>query len=366
MPVKDLHEKPFTQETITKLEIFESYLESWLPVFIHSPHFNEVSICDFFAGTGKDELDISGSPLRIIKVIKEFEDAIFCKKLKINIILNEYNNEKFLEMRDCFNEKLKDCSKILEFINVFYFNEDFQVLFGKIKDPLKKAPNLIFIDQNGIKHATKENFLELENLRSTDFMFFFSSSYLLRFPTEFKKLFPDLNFDELAEGKSKDVHRKVLDYYKSLLPERSETKLYPFTIKKGRNIFGLIFGSKHIRGVEKFLDVAWKKNFSNGEANFDIDDDAEARQTVLFGEQKLTKIEKFQQDLRELINKRGAITNEEIYNFTLGNGHIAKHAIDLLREMKDKKEIESFSYPKIGYDQIFNKKEIVKFKVVKK
>ncbi|HNW16468.1 MAG TPA: hypothetical protein PKM15_07175, partial [bacterium] len=53
-------------------------------------------------------------------------------------------------------------------------------------------------------------------------------------------------------------------------------------------------------------------------------------------------------------------------SFTLENGHIPKHAIDLLREMKDKKEIEGFSYPKIGYDQIFNKKEIVEFKVVKK
>ena len=35
MPIKDLHyEKPFDTATITKLEIFESYLTEWLGTFI--------------------------------------------------------------------------------------------------------------------------------------------------------------------------------------------------------------------------------------------------------------------------------------------------------------------------------------------
>ena len=313
MPVKDLHEKPFTQETITKLEIFESYLKAWLPVFIFSPLFNEVNICDFFAGAGKDKCDVDGSPLRIVNILKSFDKSIIEKKLKINLIFNEFDKDKFSNLTTCLDENLKQLSTLKDLISVQCYNQDFRMLFDEIKSTIKDIPNLIFLDQNGIKQVKKDIFLEFENFKTTDFMFFFSSSYLLRFKDQFQSIFPDMNVDELAEGKSKDVHRKVLDYYKSRLPERSETKLYPFTIKKGRNIYGLIFGSKHIRGVEKFLDVAWEKNYSNGEANFDIDDDAVARQTVLFGEQKLTKIEKFQQDLRELINKKGVITNKEIY-----------------------------------------------------
>jgi hypothetical protein len=65
MPVKDLHEHPFDDATITKLEIFEKYVEAWLPVFIHSSHFNSANICDFFAGTGQDINGVSGSPMRI-------------------------------------------------------------------------------------------------------------------------------------------------------------------------------------------------------------------------------------------------------------------------------------------------------------
>ncbi len=38
MAAKNLHDKPFTEETITKLEIFEDYAEAWLPTFIIQGH----------------------------------------------------------------------------------------------------------------------------------------------------------------------------------------------------------------------------------------------------------------------------------------------------------------------------------------
>ncbi len=47
MTSKDLHKQPFSEETITKLDIFEKYLESWLPVAIQSRFITEVNICDF-------------------------------------------------------------------------------------------------------------------------------------------------------------------------------------------------------------------------------------------------------------------------------------------------------------------------------
>ena len=49
MPSKDLFNQPFSEETITKLEIFEKYTEAWLPVFLYR-NFKDIFICDFFAG----------------------------------------------------------------------------------------------------------------------------------------------------------------------------------------------------------------------------------------------------------------------------------------------------------------------------
>ncbi len=76
MTSKDLHKQPFSEETITKLDIFEKYLESWLPVAIQSRFITEVNICDFFAEIGRDIKGIDASPIRIIETIKKFEDTI--------------------------------------------------------------------------------------------------------------------------------------------------------------------------------------------------------------------------------------------------------------------------------------------------
>ncbi len=51
--------------------------------------------------------------------------------------------------------------------------------------------------------------------------------------------------------------------------------IFPFSIMKNdhNNIYGLIFVTKHITGADKFLQIAWKANELNGNANFDIEDD---------------------------------------------------------------------------------------------
>jgi three-Cys-motif partner protein len=76
MVERDFHSKPFDQATVTKLDIFEKYLESWLPVFIHSPFVKTINICDFFAGTGCDSKGIPGSPLRSLNIINKFRGQI--------------------------------------------------------------------------------------------------------------------------------------------------------------------------------------------------------------------------------------------------------------------------------------------------
>ncbi len=83
MTSKDLHKQPFSEETITKLDIFEKYLESWLPVAIQSRFITEVNICDFFAEIGRDIKGIDASPIRILETIKKFEDT-----------KNEYSQEE--------------------------------------------------------------------------------------------------------------------------------------------------------------------------------------------------------------------------------------------------------------------------------
>jgi hypothetical protein len=132
--------------------------------------------------------------------------------------------------------------------------------------------------------------------------------------------------------------------------------LYPFTLKKGSNFHGIVFGAKSPRAVEKFLTIAWKRNGTNGEANFDIDQDQKKSQLNIFTTKKLTKIEGFHQSIEEKLRTARQLTNAELFLFTLDMGHPPKHTGDYLRELKRRKTINYEGRgPKITFDALMDR-----------
>jgi hypothetical protein len=177
-----------------------------------------------------------------------------------------------------------------------------------------------------------------------------------------------MDIPKLRESEYKYIHRDILEYYKGILPDISNTKLYSFSLKKGSNIYGIIFGSKHPSGVDKFLKIAWKKNKLNGEANFDIYKDRfkHSNQLVLFPwMQNLTKIEKFGKELGEFLLEEDR-TNKEVCDFTLEHGHIPIHARIVVKKMKIENKIIYNGGCCISYDKCYNhnNREIKIFKRV--
>ena len=350
---KDINKEPYDEATLTKLEIFEQYLLEWLPVFIQTPSTKRVKICDFCAGSGQDVNGVLGSPLRILKTIEEYRGSIFQQDIAIDVILNEVKADKSDELQiavdSCFDPATWN-SKVTVSCHI----EEFQNLFCGQYEELKQQPNLLFIDQNGIKEVTGEIFQMLINLQRTDFLFFISSSTMKRFAgtPEFRSHFPDFDPSNMDNTKWSNCHRTILDYYREQVPEGNTTKLYPFSLKKEENgnIYGLIFGSKNLLGVEKFLDVAWKKNIINGEANFDIDDDIKKQERLLFEDmEQPTKRKVFESHLEDFITSRGEVTNRDVYEFTLNHGHPKSHAKDCVVRLKKEGKVEykgniGFSY----------------------
>ena len=202
----------------------------------------------------------------------------------------------------------------------------------------------------------------MESFNQTDYFFFLSSAYFKRF--SYKSIFPDLNIKK-KEIKSKDIHRKIVERFRELLPANSKTRLYYFSIKKGRNIHGLVFGSTHLLAVQKFLTVAWNKNKVNGEANFDIDSDLDTQMDIFSGKAKTTKLQQFENDLKEFIRSKKVFTNQDLFNYTLERAFIPKHANAVLKKLKKSNQLENFSHAKIGYKQIYKEKDIITFRYKK-
>ncbi|NQT61677.1 MAG: three-Cys-motif partner protein TcmP [Candidatus Marinimicrobia bacterium] len=363
MVKKDIHAEPFDDTTISKLLIFENYAKEWIPTFIYLK-VERICIFDFFAGTGFDKNHVSGSPIRILDSLKQYIADILKCDVTVDLFLNEFKPQKFTLLKDAIESYLSNEPTLASLVNVHYFNEDFDVLYDQLYPLIRDYPSLVFLDQNGIKYIRAKYLLSLEETTQTDFLYFISSSAFKRFKDtkEFTDII-DVDIAEIEKSPWNYIHRTLLHQLRQSLPERTDLKLYPFTLKKRGNVYGIIFGAKHPRAVEKFLNVAWSMNPINGDANFDIDDDVSKFQTDLFGGTKRTKIELFESQFEEAIMERKVTNNKEAYSFTLDAGHPTKHANAVISKLRklNKVQIAERSL-KINFKAI-NRGEIVEIRV---
>lgn len=340
MSKKDLFRNPFDEGTIDKLEIFNDYFKEWLPVFISKPDpiWKKIQIFDLFAGEGKDINEVYGSPIRILDVLNSNRNYIVKSKVKINVIFNEYEKSKF----DLLVENVNSIAE-RDLYEVSLYNDDFSKVFYRYYESMKETANFLFLDQNGIKQITEVVFSDLIKLQQTDFLFFISSSYIKRFAEveEFNK-YLKINKQDLKDKSYYHIHRIVLNYYRKLIPENKKFLLAPFSIKKPAGIYGLIFGTNHSYGLEKFLNVCWKHDKLTGEANFDIDNEKiSLARPSLFSEMNVpSKRQVFEENLRTKILNGTLKSNSDVYLFTLNEGFLPKDANLILKELHDNSKIK--------------------------
>ena len=365
MARKNINNEPFDESTLAKLDIFEDYAEAWIPTFVMS-RYKHICIFDFFAGSGYDSIGRPGSPIRILKQIRKFIEHVFKKGTIITVYFNEFEEKKFQELQKACSEYFTEYPEMKRAIKVEYSNEDFQEAFSRLFPTIAKYPSLVYLDQYGVKFLANKYVLALEQTNTTDFLYFVSSSHFLRFGNteEFKKHFA-FDVETAKQEPYRFIHRSLLKQLKDILPTNSELKLYPFSLRKGTNIHGIIFGAKSIRAIDKFLNIAWRRAPESGDANFDIDDEKAKVQLDLFAGRRLTKIEVFNAALQDYVKKNKMVTNKQVFYYTLEAGHPRQHASTVLRELKKSKLIDYQGIsPKIEYKYIKNDNEIVQIKWV--
>ena len=347
---KDINKRTFDDATKLKLEIFREYFREWLPVFIHQPYFERIFIYDFFSGSGKDKDGNYGSPLILLKEAMG-DNQMFCSNVAQNKIafgFNEKITTKATELKQNIEGHLKECLKNCNrkecVYQVGYGNYDFKDAFDSenVKSILEnpKYDKLILLDQYGFKEVGNNVFLNLTQYPKTDFIFFISSSFIRRFKEhEYIKKYFDTNnilFDEAAPN---HCHKQIAEYYKSLIPKDKEYYLHQFTIKKGSNYYGLIFGTAHSLGMEKFLKVCWRHDKYAGESNCNINNDYELG-TLFYTEENTNKINDYKKELEDLILKGKINTNQIGLKHALKSGVLPNAFIEVTENLVKQKKIE--------------------------
>ncbi|MBR4901316.1 MAG: three-Cys-motif partner protein TcmP [Victivallales bacterium] len=334
---KDMHQKAFEEHTLDKLSIYEKYLKSALPLFMMRPDINQINIMDYFCGSGTDVNGVPGSPLRAIEAVRStlLSEQIDRKK-KIVMLFNDLEKDKIAKL----NDMLKNIENLPNNVELQYESKPFDDLFDKTYCMLnaRGTANVIFIDQYGLSEVTRDIFERLARLDNTDFLFFLSSATYYRFKDDenVKNKIPVLTDVENASLTPSNVHRTIALAYKRWIPTGRMLYMGNFSLKHGANVYGLVFGSGHFAGLDKFLHVAWESNPETaGQADYDIDSDKiSLSQPSLFASMnKPTKLKMFEQDLCEEIKARKLQDNKSIYLYSLEYGVLPSHVQDALKTL---------------------------------
>ena len=127
-----------------------------------------------------------------------------------------------------------------------------------------------------------------------------------------------------------------------MLPHGQQYYLAPFSIKKGANIYGIIFGSAHPLGIDKFLEVAWRKDEFSGEADFPIDrENIRPGQMLLpMVEAQASKITVFENELERLLRDGGLLNEVDVMRVCFEYGVKRRHALPILTKLRKERVID--------------------------
>ncbi len=305
---KNMHQNNYSKETLLKLNIFRECFKEWFPVFIYDKWTTDIHIFDLFAGSGTDTKGELGSPLILIDEAAKSR-SFLCKKKPVHFYFNDQQKNKTEALQKNIEDYINSCKNKNQCNlctyenNIHITNKVFQDIFSDerylqiLRD--KKYGKFLLLDQYGFKEVDNENFRKLISFVKTDFIFFISSSTIKRFKAELdvKKY---INTDAINFKDHKNVHRQIAQYFKALIPTGMDFYLHHFTIQNRANYYGLIFGTAHTLGMEKFLKVCWKHDKFSGEANFNIDDNHEEG-TLFYDPNHIIKKEQIKTELEKRI-----------------------------------------------------------------
>jgi three-Cys-motif partner protein len=341
------HDRPYDSGTIAKLDIFEAYTQAWLPVFLSQPDppFPEIHIFDFFCGPGMDSEGNYGSPLRILRQLRDYQNRGQLhgwSKVQISVHFSDSDSRKCEALR----EEIVGLNLVVPGVAVSVHQRKFDEALEVHKSILQnsRAPKLLIMDQFGVNAVTDDVFSYLTKLPKTDFIFFLSSSILNRFRDH-----PSIKVKIERPEESYNVHRAAFDHFLGL--SAPEYFMGRFSIKKPTgNIYGLIFGSAHPLGISKFLEIAWSNDGIAGEANFDIDRECIRADELLLDlpEMRPKKIQLFEQDLEVLI-RQGIVSDEfRLLRYAIKSGMTSRHCRPVLKKLKEERVIEcNFAVPNV-------------------
>jgi three-Cys-motif partner protein len=332
--MKDSQINPYEHSDI-KVKLLRLYLEKYINILALAKGVHTVEVYDLFCGEGIYNNAKEGSPIIILKLIKE----IYYKSRKnsnviFNCNFNDYNQQKTIKLSKYISEKKLHYP---EMGTLKFFNEDYQ----EIKDRIiqnkneKGVKRFIFIDPYGYKNISVNDIKDLLCDKNTEVLLFLPTQFMYRFE---KKSTPESLYNFLTEVMSEDelgmsdsgvdfIH-KLRDGFGNKLKGNHHVDSFIIT-RNVNEFFALFFFTSHLYGFEKFLEAKWSIDEEEGRGWSPKFDEVD-----LFSALEIqAQTDKFEENLITFLSKLRS--NIEIHHFTIENRHLTTHSVTILKKLQN-------------------------------
>ncbi|NCU05852.1 MAG: three-Cys-motif partner protein TcmP [Chitinophagaceae bacterium] len=326
-----------------KVMLLQKYLEKYLNIIANDGFTKKINVFDLFCGEGVYENNGEGSPIAILKTLKDLHFINKAKNksiTKVDLFFNDKDESKISKLKSIIDEKKLHYT---DFGKLTFSSKDYKTIIESLAGYIQGLNNekaFVFIDPYGYKEIRASEIKKLLQSKKSEVLLFLPTQFMYRFNEKGTPEALIQIIEELVDIKSWKPSLSVyqfIDQFKDALKNYLGRDYFvdTFSIEKDAStVFCLFFFSSHIRGFEKMLETKWQ-----------IDDDEgkgwSYEQTGnLFAVYKTNPLE---EKLISLLSSNRKIHNGDIYEFTLRNGFLGKHATEIFNSLQANGKLEVLS-----------------------
>lgn len=324
-----------------KVRLLGEYLKRYLNIICNDGYTRRIKIYDLFCGEGIYDNGGEGSPLVTMRQVKDIHFVNVAKTVnipKIDCHFNDIEIKKVEKVKRVIKEK---SLYYPEFGELEFSSNDYQIQYENLlttlpKLKLENQKAFIFIDPYEYKHIKASQIKNLMAKGNAEVLLWLPTQFMYRFasngtPEALKDFIVELipNFNEWRPGNVWNFVLQLKEGFQAFLGDKFFVDI--FTIQKDINtVFCLFFFTSHIKGFEKMLEAKWEIDTEQGKGW-----DYSGNQPSLFHDQKTNPLE---EKLREYLKNKKRF-NGELYEFTLRQGFLPKHANEVFYNLQNNNEL---------------------------
>lgn len=323
-----------------KVNLLGEYINRYLNIICNDGFTSRIKIYDLFCGEGVYENGGEGSPMVIMRAVKNVHFKNVAKRDVVTKIDCSFNDINKLKVENTRKEISTNKLYYPRYGDLNFFSIDYKdylnILIGRLNE-LKKEKAFVFIDPYEYRHIKISHIIDLMANRKTEVLLWLPTQFMYRFekngtPTALKDFIEEIvPYEEW--NPSSNVWKFVDELKNGFQNSMGDTFFVDnFTIQKDNNtVFCLFFFTSHIKGFEKMLESKWKIDTEQGKGwNYT------GNQPSLFHQTKTNPLA----DKLEIFLKEKDRTNGDVYEFTLRQGFLPKHSTEIFTDWQNSGKLD--------------------------